>query len=65
MTDNEILSYDDGLLIAYEEKYKKLFMMLEQVAYIRLNAEIYRLFGLFFEKFAKLPRALNLYKKSM
>ena len=69
MTDDDILDYCNGLLngesqIDYEE-YKKLFMMLEQVASIHGNAKILRMCGLFFEKFAKLPRALNLYKKSL
>lgn len=69
MTDEEILSYCNGLLngemqIDYEE-YKKLFMMLEQVASIRRNAKLFKLCGLFFEKFSKIPRALSLYKKAM
>lgn len=69
MTDDEILSYGNGLLngemqIDYEE-YKKLFMILEQVASIHQNAKIFKLCGLFFEKFSKIPRALNLYKKAM
>lgn len=69
MTAEEIISYGNGLLngeipIDYEE-YKKLFMMLEQVAEIEQNAKIFKLCGLFFEKFAKIPRALNLYKKSL
>ena len=69
LSDEEILNYSNSLLNEKElldyEEYKKLFMMIEQIAALHSNASLYKVCGLFYEKCQRIPRSIALYKKSL
>lgn len=69
LSDEKINFYGNSLLndkevLDYKE-YKKLFMMIEQIAAVHSNAALYKLCGLFYEKANRIPRAISLYKQSL
>ena len=69
LSDEKINFYGNSLLNANDvldyEEYKKLFMMIEQIAAVHSNAALYKLCGLFYEKANRIPRAISLYKQSL
>lgn len=69
LSDEDVLNYGNGLLTDKEtldyEEYKKLFMIIEQIASIHSNPKLYQLCGLFYEKCHRLTRAIFLYQKAL